>query len=185
MSVLVVWASRLGSTKEIAERIAGRLAEDGLETRAESADAATIRPDDEAVVIGSAVYAGHWLAPGMTFARKQLTSLAQRPVWLFSVGPVGERAARSTPVEPKDVEELERMLHPRDHRTFAGALDRADIDAAGFGRVERFIGKHFVPEGDFRDWDVIDHWADGIVTWLRATHQLDEAPEVKEPVAAH
>jgi menaquinone-dependent protoporphyrinogen oxidase len=185
MSVLVVWASRLGSTREIAERIAGRLAEDGLEARAESATDAKIRPDDEAVVIGSAIYAGRWLAPGLEFARRNLPPLARRPVWLFSVGPVGHRAVNAAPIEPKDVVELERMFSPREHRVFAGALDRSEIHDADFSRVERFVGRHFVPEGDFRDWDAIDHWADGIATWLKATQQLGGAPQVKEPVAAH
>ena len=185
MSVLVVWASRLGSTQEIAERIAGRLAEDGLETRAESAADAKIRPDDEAVIIGSAIYGGHWLTPGLDFARRNLPPLARRPVWLFSVGPVGDRAVKAAPIEPKDVLELERLFSPREHRVFAGALDRSEIDDAEFSRVERFVGKHFVPEGDFRDWEAIDHWADGIATWLQATHQLEAAPELTEPVAAH
>lgn len=173
MSVLVVWASRLGSTREVAERIGARLSEDGLDVRVESADDARVRPADEAVIVGSAVYAGHWLAPAVAFARREMTSLGDRPAWLFSVGPVGERAARSTPQEAAEIDELERLFRPREHRVFAGALDRSEIEGAGFGRVERFIAKHFVPEGDFRDWEAIDHWADGIVTWLAATRDLE------------
>ena len=185
MSVLVVWASRLGSTREIGERIAARLAEDGLVARAESADSATIRPDDEAVIVGSAVYGGHWLPPSITFARTNMTTLMRRAVWLFSVGPVGGRSVRSTPVESKEVEELERMLHPREHRTFAGSLDRNAIDDVAFGRVERFVAKHFVPEGDYRDWEAIDHWADGIATWLRSGHESQAITPLREPVTAH
>ncbi len=185
MNVLVVWAGRLGSTREIAERIAVRLVEDGVVARAESADAATIRPDDEAVIVGSAVYGGHWLPPSITFARSHMTALARRTVWLFSVGPVGGRSLRSTPVESKEVEELERMLHPREHRTFAGALDRSAIDDVAFGRVERFVAKHLVPEGDYRDWEAIDRWADGIAMWLRTVHESEGIAPPREPVAVH
>jgi menaquinone-dependent protoporphyrinogen oxidase len=163
MDVLVVWASRLGSTREIAERIAGRLEAAGVTPRVEAASEAGIRPDDGAVIVGSAVYAARWLKPAVAFARRNESSLVARPVWLFSSGPVGNLATRSTPVEPKEIGELRRTIHPREHRVFAGALDRADVDAAGFGRIERFVAKLFVPEGDYRDWAAIDAWADGIV----------------------
>lgn len=162
MDVLLVWASRLGSTREIAERIAGRLEAAGVTPRVEAAVDAALRPDDGAVIIGSAVYAGRWLKPAMAFARRNGSSLVARPVWLFSSGPVGDLATRTAPVEPREIGELRRTIHPREHRVFAGALDRADVDGAGFGRIERFVAKLFVPEGDYRDWAAIDAWADGI-----------------------
>jgi menaquinone-dependent protoporphyrinogen oxidase len=168
MDVLVVWASRLGSTREIAERIAGRLEVAGATPRVEAASDAAIRPDDRAVILGSAVYAGRWLKPAVAFARRNESGLVARPVWLFSSGPVGNLATRSAPVDPKEIGELRRTIHPREHRVFAGALDRADIDGAGFGRIERFVAKLFVPEGDYRDWAAIDAWADGIAGELAA-----------------
>jgi menaquinone-dependent protoporphyrinogen IX oxidase len=44
----------------------------------------------DAVVLGSAVYAGHWLKPAREPVGRLGTFLADRPVWLFSSGPVGD-----------------------------------------------------------------------------------------------
>jgi hypothetical protein len=49
------------------------------------------RPYD-AVVLGSAVYAGHWLKPARALADRCAAALRARPVWLFSSGPVGDPA---------------------------------------------------------------------------------------------
>jgi menaquinone-dependent protoporphyrinogen oxidase len=63
MRVLVTAATKYGATAEIAQAIAEGLGEHGLE--------ATVLPPEQvegvdgydAVVVGSAVYAGHWLKP--------------------------------------------------------------------------------------------------------------------------
>lgn len=57
-------------------------------------------------------------------------------------------------------------IRPRDHRVFAGALDRGTLAGADLGRVERFVAERFVPDGDFRDWPAIDAWADDIARAL-------------------
>jgi menaquinone-dependent protoporphyrinogen oxidase len=44
----------------------------------------------DAVVLGSAVYAGHRLKPARKLVDRCGAALAARPVWLFSSGPVGD-----------------------------------------------------------------------------------------------
>jgi menaquinone-dependent protoporphyrinogen oxidase len=62
----------------------------------------------------------------------------------------------------RQLAELTELLHPRDHHVFFGALDRSHL---GFG--ERMAVKAAkVPDGDFRDWDAIDAWADDIAAAL-------------------
>lgn len=165
MRILVIYATRLGSTREIAERLTGALHAKGFDADPLSADdpgLVTGLPDYDAYVIGSAVYAGHWLAPAIRFVRRHEASLARRPVWLFSSGPVGKTAVTHEAADPKEIAELWTALRPRDHRVFAGALDREDLADANLGRVERFVAEHLVPEGDFRDWPAIDAWAHDI-----------------------
>jgi menaquinone-dependent protoporphyrinogen oxidase len=54
------------------------------------------------------------------------------------------------------------IVGPVDHRMFFGALDRSKL---GFG--ERMLVKAVkAPEGDFRDWDAIQSWADDIAREL-------------------
>jgi len=89
MSVLVAYASRHGSTRGIAERIAERLRVDGLDV--------DVRPvagvDDvsayDAFVVGAAVYMFHWLKDATSFVQRNREFLAARPTWLFSSGPIG------------------------------------------------------------------------------------------------
>jgi menaquinone-dependent protoporphyrinogen oxidase len=161
MGVPVTAASKYGSTTEIAAKIADTLREEGFE-------AAVVPPEEvdaldgfEAVVLGSAVYAGHWLKPARELVERAGEALAARPVWLFSSGPIGD-PPRPTE-DPVDVAEVVRATGARDHRVFAGRLEKKRLS---FG--ERAIVVAFrATEGDFRDWDDVAAWAQGIATSLR------------------
>lgn len=166
MNVLVVYASRLGSTKAIAERIAARLETDGLETTVRPVGEVTDPRPYDAFVIGSAVYAGHWLTEASGFVRHNRVALSARPVWLFSSGPVGRSAMKVAPVRPAEITELWNATDARGHRVFAGALDRTTLGDSDLGFAEKFVAKRFVPEGDFRDWPAIDAWTDQIAREL-------------------
>lgn len=167
MNVLIAYATRLGSTRGIASRLGAALAADGLATTVVPVASVTDLRAYDAFVIGSAIYAGHWMTEAGRFIEDHQVALATHPVWLFSSGPVGETATRHEPVAPAGIEALGRTVSARGHRVFAGALDHAAVDGAGFGPVERFIAKRFVPEGDYRDWPEIDAWAAEIARELK------------------
>ena len=169
MKVQVICGTRLGSTRQIAEHIAQRLAEAGLEATSLAAEEVVGEPAADAFVIGSGVYAGQWQKAIARFARERASTLRQRPVWLFSSGPLGDKAAASAPSEPHEAQALRRMLNARDHRVFPGALDRDAVEGSDLNRLERAITRRFVPEGDWRDWDAIDSWADEIAASLLGT----------------
>ena len=179
MHVLVVHASKHGSTVGIAQTVASRLVERGHEVTIFDAEAAdhVDRLDlerCEAVVLGSAVYAGHWLKPARRFVDRHLTLLVDHPVWLFSSGPLGD--APPAEDEPVEVQRIERMIHPRDHRTFAGALHREDLNVA-----ERAMVKVVhAPYGDFRDQDAARAWADEIADALAPAAAEAEAAPIRE-----
>jgi menaquinone-dependent protoporphyrinogen oxidase len=161
MSVLVAYASKHGSTEEIAGFIADRLRERGIEAEPAPAQGVSDLSGVEAVILGSAVYLGSWMKEALEFVDRHLSTLRSIPVWLFSVGPLGTEI-QDEEEQPKQLGELREKLRPRDHRLFFGALDR---DKLGFG--ERMMVKAVkAPEGDFRDWDEIGAWADGIATEL-------------------
>jgi menaquinone-dependent protoporphyrinogen oxidase len=169
MNVLVAYATRLGSTKTIAERIAGRLETHRLAVVVRPVDVVDALTPYDAVVIGSAVYAGQWLAEATGFVSDLEAALLARPTWLFSSGPVGRMAASVEPVRPAEVLEISAAVHAKGHRIFAGALDRRTVDGSDLGFADRFLARHFVAEGDYRDWDEIDAWADEIASDLTAT----------------
>ena len=91
MRVLVAYASRYGATQGIAERIAATLRQQGIEATVEGAERAGDPAGYDAAVIGSAAYYFHWMKPAAKFVRSNAESLASRPVWLFSSGPLGTK----------------------------------------------------------------------------------------------
>ncbi len=116
----------------------------------------------DAVIIGSAAYMGRWLDPARDLAAREAVALRQRPVWLFSCGPVGEPLkARDHAV---DVTEIVELTHASEHRLFAGKVTRERM-----GFVERAVVTALrVPGGDFRDWQEIHEWAAQIRATLSA-----------------
>lgn len=172
MKVLVAYASRLGSTRSIAYAIAARLRIHGINATASPVADIHDATSFDAVVIGSAVYAGHWMDDASAWVETHVVALSVRPTWLFSSGPVGERASRSEPRPASEVAALQALIGARGHRIFAGALDRSTIADGDFPFIERVVARRFVPEGDFRDWPAIETWADAIAADLAATQQL-------------
>ena len=64
--------------------------------------------------------------------------------------------------QPRQLPELRRLIAPKDHRVFHGALD-----PSGLGFAERMIAKAVkAPVGDFRNWDAIHAWAEQIAEEL-------------------
>ncbi len=160
MNVLLAVDSRHGATREIAGAIARQLESRGLQTTLESADEVIGVRAYDAVVLGSAVYTGHWLLGAKALASREREALAERPVWLFSSGPVGDPPF--PPGEPAEAPGLAEILHAREHRVFESRLDRANV-----GLLERtMVQAARVPEGDFRNWGDIREFADSIADAL-------------------
>ena len=160
MTVLVAYASKHGSTEDIAQCIAERLRERGADAEVQPLADVKDLGDAEAIVLGSAVYIGSWMKDAREFLRRHRETLSQVPVWLFSSGPTGAEPT-DIGLSEKQLAEL-RTIDPRDHRVFQGALDAAEL-----GFIERKMVKAAkAPLGDFRDWDDIRAFADEIADAL-------------------
>lgn len=157
MRVLVASASKHGSTEGIAQAIAERLHQLGHDAEAIRVTDVADLSGTQAVVLGSAVYAGSWMKEATEFAQANAGALSNMPLWLFSSGPLGTEV-NDDAEQPRQLAELTETLRPRAHCTFFGALDHSKL---GFG--ERMMVKALkAPEGDFRDWAAISGWADEI-----------------------
>lgn len=158
LRVLVTAASRHQATAELAERIAAALAARGIDAEAHPiAEVAEIGAYD-AVVLGSAVYVGRWLREARCFAENNAATLATMPVWLFSSGPIGRAGADA----PADADTLATLIDAREHRVFAGRVDRALLSP-----VERVVLRLVrAPSADERDWDAVERFAADIATAL-------------------
>jgi len=160
MRVLITAASKHGSTGEIAGAIAEVLGGRGLETVVTPPEKVDDVAAFDAAVLGSAVYAGRWMKPARELVERAADDLAARPVWLFSSGPIGEPPKPEE--DPVDVAEIVESTSARDHRVFAGRLERSRL---GFGE-RAVVAALRAPDGDFRDWDEIRGWATAIADEL-------------------
>ena len=164
LRVLVTAASKHGATQEIAEALARDLR--SAAGGAVDVDCVPVRWDPspdryDAVALGSAVYAGAWRDEARRWATSHAAELRERPVWLFSSGPIGEPPF--PPDDPHDVAPLMRVIGARAHRTFPGRLDKGLLTVPERAMVTAMRA----PLGDFRDWAAVEAWAVEIAGALR------------------
>jgi menaquinone-dependent protoporphyrinogen oxidase len=149
--ILVAYATKKGSTREVAEAIADTLAEEGLLVEVRPArDAVELGPFD-AVVLGGCLYMGRWHADAVAFLRRHAGSLHGRPLAVFAMGPLT--------LEEKDVAGARAQLD----RALMRIPDVAPATAAIFGGVVDPSRLRFpfsrMPASDARDPEAIAAWA--------------------------
>ncbi|CCK32511.1 flavodoxin [Streptomyces davaonensis JCM 4913] len=160
-NVLVAYGTTNGSTAEIAEAVAAVLRKEGCTAEALPAASVARVTDYDAVVVGGGLYAGRWHKDARRFLRRHRTALADRPLWLFSSGPLDPSASeRDIPPVPGLRRAMTR-LDARAHVTFGGCLQEG-----AKGRIAKMIIRNG-KGGDFRDFGRIEEWAAGVA------HELD------------
>ena len=92
MSVLVTYATKNGGTAGLAEMIGEALRGEGIDVDVEPVSVINRVDGYEAVVLGAAVYNARWHPDARRFARRHAGALRDRPVWLFSSGPLDHSA---------------------------------------------------------------------------------------------
>ncbi len=167
--ILIVYASRTGSTAQTAEFIGRQLVQKGLQTEvlpvAEVDDLTPYR----AVIVGSAVQAQQWLPEAMQFVRQHQTELRQKPFAMFSLCMTlamknGENYRQSVLAWLDPV----RRLVPRvSEGLFPGVLEVSKVPS--FSERLKFrisVLTGVWTEGDHRDWDEINAWVDELYPQL-------------------
>ncbi|MET9886674.1 flavodoxin domain-containing protein [Streptomyces sp. NPDC006430] len=158
--VLVAYGSKHGATAGIAREIGESLREDGLDAVVVAADEVTDVRDYDAVVLGGALYAGHWNSEAARCAQRNEEDLRHRPVWLFSSGPLDASAEeKDIPPVPSVAREMQK-LGAREHVTFGGS-----VTAATPGLITKAL-LHQGKGGDYRNPDRIHAWAHHIASEL-------------------
>jgi menaquinone-dependent protoporphyrinogen oxidase len=162
MRVLVTYATRHASTTDIAEVIGHVL------SATAAADTVDVLPvedvddveDYDAVLLGSAIYDGRWLKSARQFVHANAEQLANRPVWFFSSGPIGEPPVPNTDIS--EVNALAERIQAREHKLFAGQIRLAELQLAERSTMRQVHGV----EGDYRDWNTIRAWASEVADSL-------------------
>ncbi|HON82455.1 MAG TPA: flavodoxin domain-containing protein [Methanoregulaceae archaeon] len=162
--ILVCYATRYGSTRDIATIIADVLREAGYEVTLSPVTDAGDPAGYDAVVIGSPLYMGKWLVEAREFVSRFRYSLRSRPVAVFSAGfTLRDRTAGHLgAADGALASSVKPFLSPVSAGYFAGKLDPDHMTVADRAII-RLTGT--VP-GDFRDADEIKKWAGTLPTLL-------------------
>lgn len=167
--VLVAYATKYGSTGEVAEAVGARLRAQGLAVDVKPVKEA--RPDDgyDAVVFGAPFYLGSLLKDAQTWLERQRPALEKRPTAIFALGPTS--AADDLGEASKQLDRaLEKLpwLHPVVADMFVGKFDPKKL--RGCDRIFTKLPAsplHGMGPHDDRDWVAIDGWTDRLAGSLR------------------
>lgn len=167
--ILVAYATREGSTREVAQAIGQSLSEHGAKVEVRAVDDITDLRPYRAVVVGSAIRAGKWLPEAVKFVKQHREDLERTMLMYFLVCAT---LREDTPAHHHEVlaylDPVRKMVEPLEMGLFAGKLD---ADHLPF--LERMMVKVMrSPQGDWRDWTSIHAWADGVALRLEPTAEV-------------
>ncbi len=158
--VLVAFGSKRGGTRGIAETLAERLRELGLEVDLFPAGKVRSVQGYDGVVVGSALYAGRWRSEAVRMLRRLAKAPDHPRVWVFHSGPLGDEGASEPQKLPGKVATLAEKLDAPPVVTIGGRLE---ADAKGF--IASKMAKNVA--GDWRDPEQIRVLADRVAAALR------------------
>jgi menaquinone-dependent protoporphyrinogen oxidase len=163
--ILVTYATRTGSTAEVAQAIGKTLSENGKQVDViPMADVKNLDGYD-AVVAGSAIRKSRWLPEAMQFIETHQATLAQKPLAEFTVC-ITLAMANTTQyrsVVTNWVEPVRSLVKPQSEGFFAGRLDFSKLPVNLDTVLLRLsVALHIFPSGDRRDWDAVRTWAESL-----------------------
>lgn len=167
--VIVAYASRYGSTAEVAEAIGKRLAAAGLQVDVTPAREVKSLDGFDGVVLAAPFYIGSLLKDARAFLDRHQTELTQRPVALATLGPTS--AEDDLADARKQLDEMlakKEWLKPVASEMFVGKYDPAALRGADKLLLKMPTPLKGRPACDDRDWDAINSWTDSLPALLGA-----------------
>jgi len=163
--ILITYASRAGSTAEIAQAIGNSLSRSGTQVEVlpmqEVKDLAVYR----AVVAGSAIRSSKWLPEAMQFVENHRSDLSKKPFATFTVS-ITLAMSNSDPYRQavtKWIQPVRALVKPVSEGLFAGMLD---FNKLPFNwdtvKLRAVVALGIFPKDDRRDWKAIQTWAESI-----------------------
>jgi menaquinone-dependent protoporphyrinogen oxidase len=167
-SILVTYATRYGSTQEVAEQVAATLRQGGLEVDVRPARQVRTLEGYRAVVLGAPLYIGSWLKDAQRFLTQHQAGLAKVPVAVFTLGPTRAEEDVAQAHTQMDAQLAKYpWLKPVAAELFGGKYDPAKLKfPASLLAALPASPLYKAPASDIRDWDAIRAWASSLVTKL-------------------
>lgn len=154
--ILITYASKCGSTGEVASAIGKTLAQTGVRVDVLPVKKVTNLSDYQAVFVGSCIRMGKWLPEAANFVGENLAILQRVPTAYFTVCAtmIEDTPAKRTRAAGF-IEPVRAVLTPAAEGYFAGKVDPNSLSF-----IENIsLQAKGVPQGDFRNWDKITNWA--------------------------
>jgi menaquinone-dependent protoporphyrinogen oxidase len=168
--ILVAYATKYGTTTQIAETIGEALRQKGLEAEVRLAKEPVDLTEYAGVVLGSPVYVGRWLDDAVRFIRTHRETLSKMPVAYFTVGTALRDGSETGRKRHHDTIERVRRMAPEVNPVEIGMFTGAMAVNRKMGFCSRLLMALFrVEAGDFRDWEAIRNWGHVIAERLTAS----------------
>jgi menaquinone-dependent protoporphyrinogen oxidase len=154
--ILVAYASKAGSTSEVAQAIGETLSAKGASVEVLQAKHVKDVTAYQAVIIGSAIRVGQWLPEAVNFVKEHQAELRKRPTAYFLVsGTLKDNTPEVTQKVGAAFDPVRGVIEPVSMGLFAGKMDFSKLSF-----LDRTIAKAVGSvEGDWRNWDAIRAWA--------------------------
>ena len=167
-SILLAYATRYGSTQQVAETIAAALRAAGLEVDVQPMQDVKALEHYDAVVLGAAIYNARWHPDAHQFLSQHQEALRQRPVAIFALGPLSTGDAAMRRSRRQLDKELEKYpwLKPVAVEMLVGKMDPAKLG---------FFEKLMSTASDHRDWEAIRAWANALPAQIQRGAVLQSA----------
>jgi menaquinone-dependent protoporphyrinogen oxidase len=148
--VLVVYATKHGSTEQVAQAVAAAVRATGADVRlAPAASSRGPLADTDLVVLGAPLYSGRWHRDAHRFLKRHRAELGSVPVAVFGMGP------------RQDEEESWQRSRAQLDRALAKRAWLVPAAVAVFGGADP--PGHRAERRDLRDWGAIGDWARKVV----------------------
>lgn len=148
MRVLVAYGTKMGGTEGLAEMVGSELVDLGHTVDVHPAKDVADIDAYEAVILGGALYYFiSWHKDARDFVKRHKRALQQRPVWLFSSGPLDESATQKDIPPIRSVRRAMEQVGARGHVTFGGRLEEEQGN---------------LPVGDWRDPAHVRSWVEQV-----------------------
>ena len=155
--ILVAYASKAGSTGEVAEAIGQALAVNRATVDVYPIEAVPNIQDYQAVIVGSAIRAGRWLAAATRFVETHQSYLSHIPTAYFTCCmTLHEETEENRRKALGYMDPVRSMVTPLAVGAFAGKIDYSKLSFLD-GMMFKVMGGGI--EGDFRQWEAIRAWA--------------------------
>lgn len=165
--VLVTYATRFGSTAEVAQTIAQEVNARGLEVRCQPIQTRDDLGSYCAVVMGAALYMGRLHKDARRFVLEHRTALSRIPVAIFVPGPVKAIEKDWIGAEQQLAKELKNFpwFKPVACKVVGGKFDPSTLRFP----LSLIPALRKMPASDVRDWTAIRAWAKDLGPRLRPT----------------